>query len=790
MKNLELANEVLCRPGQDLEGPWFVLPLEPGETGSSATTSMLFRAEILVCPAIGGPSSLSITADSRYRLFINGELIAAGPAKATGDTWFVDELDVTAHLTPGTNIIGIDVVSYSISTLGNASVPRMGRPGLLVRGTGAAQILSSRESWKCTALPGRTFHQGSNTVFLGIQESVEGSISEHGWLDPDFNDFGWRTPVLDSHEPFQTVPRPALARRQIPPLTLDKVPLGAITTSTGASIDWAGLLRGESINIPAGLDVSVDLDAGFLMTAFLALAVESGRGARIVITAAECYEQPPSEIPWLRNKGDRADYRHGDLYGDPDTYSVSGAGTPRSPERFSPFWFRTFRFLRLRIVTGSESLRIRSLTLTRTHYPLEISGAFSSSSKVDRKLWDVSVRTLLNCMHETFEDCPFYEQLQYAMDTRSQALFSLHLSSDDRLIRRAIEDFAASGDPMGLTESRTPSVEPQFIPGFSLYWIRMVADHVAHIGDNAFTERFIGRIDAVLGYFSDRISADGFVISPADGGPLWNFVDWTEAWRPTRGVPDLGPRRANTIVTFMYITALRAAASIAKFCERSGLSQEYQARADALSQRIASGPAWDESAGYFRDSDGGVPQSVHAQVWAVLSGTVKGSAARNLLLRATADVSLAPCSYAAALDLHDALRQAGAHASISWKPWEDMLAMNLTTWAEDTVSLRSDCHAWGSVPLQHFPRYVLGISPAAPGFTAAAIDPAPSDLEWAQGTVPTPAGPISVHWIRTDGSHRTVTVTSPPAVQLILADAAFDITELIDGNQRTLRFTL
>ena len=89
------------------------------------------------------------------------------------------------------------------------------------------------------------------------------------------------------------------------------------------------------------------------------------------------------------------------------------------------------------------------MRVTRTHYPLAITGTFASSSAVHRRLWDTSVRTLLNCMHETFEDCPFYEQLQYAMDTRSQALFSLHLSTDDRLVRRAIEDFAASGDPAG-----------------------------------------------------------------------------------------------------------------------------------------------------------------------------------------------------------------------------------------------------------------------------------------------------------------------------------------------------
>jgi hypothetical protein len=538
------------------------------------------------------------------------------------------------------------------------------------------------------------------------------------------------------------------------------------------------------------MELSVDLDAGHLMTAFLTVAVEGGRGARLEITAAECYEQPPTQVPWQRRKGDRADSLNGDLYGDPDRYLISGSGTQVRPEQYSPFWFRTFRFLRLRIITADVPVRIRPLTLTKTHYPLDISGSFASSSGLERRLWDVSVRTLLNCMHETFEDCPFYEQLQYAMDTRSEALFSLHLSADDRLVRRAIEDFAASGDPMGLTESRSPSVEPQYIPGFSFYWIRMVADHVNHIGDRSFTERFIGRIDAVLRFFDNRLSSDGFVISPEDNETVWNFVDWTEAWRATRGVPELGPRRANTIATFMYIAALRSAASIARFCGRAGLALEYISRADALTALVLSGPAWDEGTGYFRDTDRGVPQSVHAQMWAVLAGAVEGPQAAALLRRAAADSQLAPCSYAATLDLFDALRQAGVHERIDWTPWEDMLAMNLTTWAEDTVTLRSDCHAWGSVPLQHFPRYILGVSPAAPGFTSAAIDPAPSNLDWAEGTVPTPHGLITIRWKRAADGRRRMTASAPLAIGLKLPDTATEISDQVDSDQQTLTFTL
>lgn len=274
-----------------------------------------------------------------------------------------------------------------------------------------------------------------------------------------------------------------------------------------------------------------------------------------------------------------------------------------------------------------------------------------------------------------------------------------------------------------------------------------------------------------------------------DGQPeVWNFVDWTDLWRAGRGVPDLGPRRANTILTFQYVSALGSAARTAESCGEQTLAAAYRDRASDVLRRIRHSSAWDPESCYFRDSDTGTPASQHAQVWAVLAGAVTGDAARDLLSRAVPDPQLAPCSYAMSHSLFDALRIAGAHDLVDWTPWKDMLDLNLTTWAEDTVSNRSDCHAWGSVPLQHFPRWVLGVAPLSPGFASASINPAPSTLEYAEGTVPTPHGPIHVKWEQRSPGVLRVTVRGPAAIELVIPEESTDTKRSICGTEHTVTF--
>ena len=77
----------------------------------------------------------------------------------------------------------------------------------------------------------------------------------------------------------------------------------------------------------------------------------------------------------------------------------------------------------------------------------------------------------------------------------------------------------------------------------------------------------------------------------------------------------------------------------------------------------------------------------------------------------------------------------------------------------------SFCHGWAGGPTAFLSHRVLGIRPAAPGFAKVRILPDLGDLQWAEGTYPTPKGLIKVrHQRQPDGSIKSE-ITLPPGVE-------------------------
>lgn len=152
--------------------------------------------------------------------------------------------------------------------------------------------------------------------------------------------------------------------------------------------------------------------------------------------------------------------------------------------------------------------------LSENRVSSEKESSIHSSEDWVEKLWDICVRTLGNCMLETYMDCPYYEQLQFAMDTRLEALFTYAVSSDSALARKALIDFHYGMQPEGLTAGKYPSVYLQILSTFSLHYIYMLWEYYKQTGDKETLRLCRGDIDRILDYYDIHIGK----------------MDWLEAW--------------------------------------------------------------------------------------------------------------------------------------------------------------------------------------------------------------------------------------------------------------------
>lgn len=717
------------------------------------------------------PSELKIqiSADSRYKLYVNKQLIEIGPSKGDKFIWYYDIVDIAPYLKAGINTLAVIVLRYPLDhTKGNHGIYRTETPGFFLCGEyqeecGDIIDISSNQTWKCykeTSI--HIISESTSFAPLQILEEAAGNIESFGWMDDDFNDQEWENAVLyDSFAISKAVSPGNLTPRTIPYMNkiLRKFDgVAAIKVSESDEIAWNQMLRGErSIAVKANSEEIIEINAGELMTGFLRLAVAGGAGATIQILQSEGYVQPEtaeslqSDLP---KKADRMDIKHGHLHGFTDTYQVLGLGIKEKLEVYEPFWFRTFRFIQIKIQTAKEPLIIESFDYLETGYPLEVKTWVRTSDVSLDKIWDISERTLRRCMHETYEDCPFYEQLQYAMDTRSQILYTFNVSADDRLARKCYDDFKRSQRYDGMINCSYPNYGPNIIPGFSIYYILMLYDHMMYFGDKKLIKYHMPTIDGILNYFDSTLTEEGLV--GKNGGlnlkdAYWSFIDWTTQWKETTGVPRAILKGPITMESFLYAMGLHHAAKLASFIGREGIAEEYESRAGKVIEAVKTYCMG--ANGMIQDGPGIEEYSQHCQIFAVLTDTLDIEAGRkNIIETLNHKLDYAQCSVAMAFYLYRALEKVGLYERTNelWDLWRDMLKRNLTTCVEDGLEERSDCHAWGALALYELPAVVLGVRPVAPGFKEIEVKPITGYLDWAEGEVISPKGVVKVKWEKID----------------------------------------
>ncbi|SDD03921.1 family 78 glycoside hydrolase catalytic domain [Niabella drilacis] len=696
---------------------------------------------------------INVSADNRYRLFVNGVPVSQGPARGDLLHWYYEQVDIAHCLKQGSNTIAAVVWNMGEHRpLAQISC----QTGLIVQSTAAGDsVINTSQAWKVMHNAAYTPATAYN-YFAGATDSVDAAHYPWGWEQTGYNDRGWMdAALLERGTPYGsgTGYSWVLTPRDIPPMEETKQRMGIVRKADGVSIPGAWPAKNGRLLVPANRKIKLLIDQGFLTTGYPELLVNGGKDARIKLSYAEAL---------FKNgrKGDRNAVEGYEMIKAPSDYFITDGGRQRL---FRPLWFRTWRYIQLEIETRQEPLEVEDIYAMYTGYPFRENASFESSDESLQKIWQTGWRTARLCAHETYFDCPYYEQLQYIADTRIQALISLYVSGDDRLMKKAIRSFNRSRTYEGITDSRFPGYKPQFIPPFSLFWINMIRDHWMHRGDTALVKECLPGIRSVLSWFENKVDPQTGMLGAL---PHWNFADWAKPWpwsneKPLGGVPPGGLTGGSSVLTLQLAYTLRDAVELLSLVNENDLAVHYTVLYQSLLKAVKKN-CWNEKRQLFADDPEQNSFSQHANIMAVLSEALPTEKQGMLVSRIIADTSLVQATLYYRFYLFRALKKAGM-ANVYLKmlqPWKDMLALGLTTFAEKPEPARSDCHAWSASPNYDLLALVCGIEPAAPGFRSVRIAPAPGGLKYIKATMPHPLGMIRMD-LSITGDRWTGTVTLP-----------------------------
>jgi alpha-L-rhamnosidase len=686
------------------------------------------------------PSSfiIHVSADNRYQLFINGINVGSGPARSSLYNWNFETYDVSQYLHKGKNTIASLV--WNMAEFGPVAQITEETGFLLQGDTKNEQITNTDTSWKVlhdTAYTPCATNMGAvlqTYMVVGPGDEVNGNASPWNWQMEDYNDSSWKHAAIDYTpvvmQGFGSDNKWTLSPRTIPQME-QKIQRMKFECSKQGNKTVSSFLQGNHpIKIPANSSKTILIDQSFETIGYPVLKVSGGKNAFVKITYAEALFDSTGE------KGNRDETVQKTMKGLFDIFYPDG-GTDRS---FSPLWLRTWRYIQVDIETKDEPLQLDDLYGIFTAYPFEQKATFSSNDSSLQNIWKVGWRTARLCAGETYFDCPYYEQLQYEGDTRIQSLISLYNTGDNRLMRKAINDFFNSRVPDGLTQGRYPSSRLQVIPPFSLYWVSMLYDYWMHCSDDVFLKKYLDGANIVLKWYEQHIDSTKEMLGPM---PWWNFVDWNDQF--SGGTPDGANDGNSSVVTLQYVYTLRQAAGLFNYFGEKEKAQHYLQLANSLAKNTFE-KCFDKTRMEMANTPEKKTFSQHAGIMAVLADAIPQNQQKQVLEKILYDTSLSQATFYYRFYLTRAMVKAGMgnlyYSQLT--PWRDMLKKGLTTFAEKPDPTRSDCHAWSASPEYDFLATICGITPSSAAFSKVKIAPAMGELTEVKASMPVPSGMITV----------------------------------------------
>ncbi len=416
-----------------------------------------------------------------------------------------------------------------------------------------------------------------------------------------------------------------------------------------------------------------------------------------------------------------------------------------------------FRFVRIDLLSKGV-LSLESLRAVSIMRDIPYLGSFKCSDPRVNDVWQTAAYTLHLCMQEYIWDGIKRDRLVWMGDMHPEVMTTMAVFGPQDVV-------AESLDYMQKTTQADKWMNG--MPSYTLWWLICQHDWYFYTGNLEYLSRHHGYIKALFDNLEKFIGENNACALPS------GFLDWpTQANRPA---VDAG-MHALMLMTYQNGAAMAVAlgdGALQKKCEAGAVRLKKYIPEPHGSKQAAALLAL---AGLRTAQD--MNRAVLAQNDTVGVSTFYG----YYMLEAMAQAGDVQRGIDTVRDYWGAMLDMGATSF-----WEDFNV----SWTNNAFRIdqlpvagqkdihgdygdycykgfrHSFCHGWASGPAPWLSAHVLGIQPLEAGCRKVAVKPDLGDLQWAEGSYPTPLGVIHVrHEKGADGKIKS-TITAPDGVEIV-----------------------
>lgn len=432
-----------------------------------------------------------------------------------------------------------------------------------------------------------------------------------------------------------------------------------------------------------------------------------------------------------------------------------------------------FRFAKIELIDPNKTLSIKEITAVSIMRDAPYLGSFKSSDERLNQIWETGARTVHLCMQTHLWDGIKRDRLVWVGDSYPEIMSILSVFGYNEVVPASLD----------LLRDTTPL--PGWMNGaystYSIWWLLCHYEWYRYTGDLEYLNQSRDYIKELLGILTAKIDDNGR--EKLDG---FRMLDW----------PSMHNEKAKSAgIQALMVWAMRVGQEFAVLFDDKQLADDCSNAEQKLMK--AAPQVYEQFSKSYQKADEPGAKQVAALV--SITGLEDAKKINDEVLSYNGASGF---STFYGYFMLEAMAKAGNYQGamdVIKTYWGAMLDLGATSfwedfnmdWIEGSAGIdeivpegkkdihgdfgaycyvgfrHSLCHGWASGPTAWLSRHVLGVEVLEPGCTKVKVSPNLGDLDWAEGSFPTPYGAIEIRHVKNPDGSISSTISGPEQVEIV-----------------------